>query len=408
MKPLEVVEGPWKDITYDMIVKLPISKIGKESYDSIFMVVDRYSKMVHYYPCRESMTPEDLARLFIDKVWRYHGLPSQTTSDRGTTFGSKFTCSLYSLLGIEPHFSMAYHPKTNALSERANQWVEGYLKSFCNYQQDDWASCLPLAEFAHNNQVNQTTGKTPFQVLYGYEPQWHPELFSPNIPTAPEADTLAQRIKEIWQECMTMLEFNHDLPADETRFKEGDHVWLLATNIKSRRPTKKLDDKKLGPFEILERISDYAYRLKLPPTMRTHDVFHAKLLFPYKSDDNFLRNQPRPPAVVTEEGEEEYKVEKIISWVQDKKGLRYRVHWKAYSNQEDTEERAEKFTKMHELMEDFLKRDPSAPVPNNYQPRSTLRRSPRNIQRSPNQTANSALLVPTPATHLSATPTPSL
>lgn len=69
LKPLPIAEGPWKDITYDMIVKLPISKIRKECYDSIFTVVDRYSKMAHYYPCREAMTSEELAKLFIDKVW---------------------------------------------------------------------------------------------------------------------------------------------------------------------------------------------------------------------------------------------------------------------------------------------------------------------------------------------------
>lgn len=76
LKPLPVAEGPWKDIMYDMIVKLPASKAGKETYDSIFAVVDQYSKMAHYYPCRENMSSEDLAKLVINKVWRYHGLPS--------------------------------------------------------------------------------------------------------------------------------------------------------------------------------------------------------------------------------------------------------------------------------------------------------------------------------------------
>lgn len=345
------------------------------------------------------MNSEDLARLFIDKVWRYHGLPSRTTSDCGTTFNSHFTRSLCQQLGIEPHFSTAYHPETNGQSERANQWVDGYLRSFCNYQQDDWASWLPLAEFAHNNQVNRTTGKTPFQVIYGYEPQWHPELPSDNIATAPEARDLADIIKEIRDECLAMLEHHFHLPHSETRFNKGDYVWLLATNIKSRRPAKKLDDKKMGPFEISEVLSDYAYRLILPATLKIHNVFHAKLLSPYKHNKNFHRNQPRPPPEVTEEGEEEYEVEKILTWVQDDKGLRYWVRWKGYSSQDDTEECAEKFADMHKLMEDFLKRNPAAPIPNNYQPHTSLRRSPRNDQRSPNQTANTASLVATPATH---------
>lgn len=100
LKPLPIAAGPWKDITYKMIVKLPVSKIRKESYDSLFMVIERYSKMAHYYLCKEAMTSEELAKLFIDRVWRYHGLPSRKVSDRGTTFSSKFTCSLYVQLGL--------------------------------------------------------------------------------------------------------------------------------------------------------------------------------------------------------------------------------------------------------------------------------------------------------------------
>lgn len=154
LRPLGVADGPWKDITYNIIVKLPVSRIGKESYDFVFTVDYRYSKMAHYYPCQENMNSEELARLFIDKVWRQHGLLSRTTSNGGTTFNSNFTRDRYKQLGINPHFSMAYHPETNGQSERANQWVKGYLRRFCNYQQDNWATWLPLAEFAHNNQVN--------------------------------------------------------------------------------------------------------------------------------------------------------------------------------------------------------------------------------------------------------------
>lgn len=82
------------------------------------------------------------------------------------------------------------------------------------------------------------------------------------------------------------------------------------------------------------------------------------------------------PPVVTEEGEEECKLEQIVSWIQDPAGLCYQVHWKAYSNQVDMEEPAEKFTDLHELKEDFLKCEPPAPVPANYAPHKTIRQSP--------------------------------
>lgn len=75
-----------------------------------------------------------------------------------------------------------------------------------------------------------------------------------------------------------MLEHHFSSPPEEAHCKKGDNIWLLATSVKSWRPMKKLDNKKLGPFEVSEVISNYAYQLKLPPTMRIHDVFHAKLL----------------------------------------------------------------------------------------------------------------------------------
>ena len=82
---------------------------------------------------------EELAEIFLREIWRLHGLPKKTISDRGTTFNSHFLRALYSKLGIEPAFSMAYHPETNSLAKRTNQWLEGFLRSFCNYKQNDWS-----------------------------------------------------------------------------------------------------------------------------------------------------------------------------------------------------------------------------------------------------------------------------
>src|ERR1051325_6914797 len=135
---------------------------------------------------------------------------------------------------------------------------------------------------------------------------------------------------------------------------------------------KKLDNKKIGPYPITEVISSHAYRLALPKTMRIHDVFHVNLLTPFKEDTDFQRRQIRPPPVITEEGEEEYEVEKIVSWEQTNKGLRYQVRWKGYGPEEDTMERAEKISALPEVMTTFLAEHPNAPVPKNYKrPRRT-------------------------------------
>jgi transposase InsO family protein len=98
-----------------------------EGFDAIFTVVDRFSKMVHYIPTKSTATAVDIANLFVTYVWKLHGLPKKTVSDRGSVFNSKFMKQLYHCLDISPSFSTVYHPQTDGQSERANQVVEMYL-----------------------------------------------------------------------------------------------------------------------------------------------------------------------------------------------------------------------------------------------------------------------------------------
>lgn len=165
---MEVPGAPWEWITYNLIVKLPKSN----GYDSILVVVDRFSKMGHFLPCNKSMTAEQLADLFLAGVWKLHGMPKITTSDRGSAFTSKFLRALYNRLHIEPQFSTTYHLETDRQTERVNQWLEGYLQSFGNTHQNNWAQWLPLSEFVYNNHVNHSTGKAPFKIIYGMTLKW--------------------------------------------------------------------------------------------------------------------------------------------------------------------------------------------------------------------------------------------
>lgn len=150
LKPLEVLEQPWEDISYNMIVKLP--KSG--SFDSILVVVDQFSKLAHLLPCWEAMTAKELAKIFLQQVWKLHGMLKTTVSDRGTTFQSNFLQELYKLLHIKPKFSTAFQPKMDSQMERVNRWLEGYLRVYINFRQDDWCHWLPIAEFVYNNSVN--------------------------------------------------------------------------------------------------------------------------------------------------------------------------------------------------------------------------------------------------------------
>lgn len=94
----------------DFVVKLPETPRG---YDSILVLVDRLSKMVHLVPCKETATALDLARMFRDSVWRLHGLPRQIITDRGALFIAHFWSALCRLIGIEHGKSTAFHPQSD-------------------------------------------------------------------------------------------------------------------------------------------------------------------------------------------------------------------------------------------------------------------------------------------------------
>jgi hypothetical protein len=86
LQPIPLPMAPWLEITYDLIVGLPVS----EGYDAIFTVVDRLTKMVHFIPTTSKATAVDVANLFVNFVWKLHGLPRKTISDRGPNFNAKF------------------------------------------------------------------------------------------------------------------------------------------------------------------------------------------------------------------------------------------------------------------------------------------------------------------------------
>ncbi|MBW0561442.1 hypothetical protein O181_101157, partial [Austropuccinia psidii MF-1] len=147
LKPLPIPNGPWICLSMDFITQLPLSN----SFDSILVIVDRFSKMAVFIPTMSSITSLDLAHLFIKNIFSKHGLPLSIVSDRGSLFVSSFWTNLCQQLKISRDLSTAYHPETDGQTERVNQILEQYLRMYVSYHQDDWNTWLPLAEFAYNN-----------------------------------------------------------------------------------------------------------------------------------------------------------------------------------------------------------------------------------------------------------------
>src|ERR1700734_1383006 len=151
--PSEIPSTNWQWILVDLIGPLP--KSG--GHDAIMVVVNYLSKMGHFIPCSTTLTAEGAARIYVDNVFKTHGLSESITSDRGPQFVLSFAQGFATMLGIERRLSTAYHPQTDGQTERVNQEVEQYLRRFVNYEQDDWAEWLPLAEFTYNDHVSSST-----------------------------------------------------------------------------------------------------------------------------------------------------------------------------------------------------------------------------------------------------------
>ena len=161
LKPLPISSRPWTDVTLDFVTGLLISN----GYNAILIVVDRLTKERHYisYTTDENgITTEATAQLLLQNVWKLHGLLSSLTSDRGPQFISGVWKNLCKILCISANLSTSFHPETDGQSEIANQEMERHLRTFVNYQQDDWVDKLTMAEFAANNNNSLSTKLSPF------------------------------------------------------------------------------------------------------------------------------------------------------------------------------------------------------------------------------------------------------
>ncbi|KAJ8507721.1 hypothetical protein ONZ45_g9939 [Pleurotus djamor] len=266
LRQLPVPSRPWDSISMDFIEKLPPS-LG---FDSILVVVDRLSKQGVFIPCHNTITSEGLAKLFVMHIFSKHGVPQHVTSDRGSEFVLRFFQSLGKALKIELHFTSGYHPEGDGQTERTNQTLEQYLRIYCNYQQDNWAELLPLAEFTYNNAPHSTIGVSPFFANKGYNPsiaiQAELDLSSP------QAQTYVSNLEDVHAELRrTMAEAQawYQGPADKRRspqpdFKIGDEVFLKSKFFKVTCHSKKLANKNLGPYKILERVGYSSFLIQLP------------------------------------------------------------------------------------------------------------------------------------------------
>ncbi|KAL5538163.1 hypothetical protein UlMin_045629 [Ulmus minor] len=253
-KTLAMLEGRffWPDLSMDFVLGLPRTQRG---VDSIFVVVDRYSKMAHFLPCKKTADASFVAHLFFREIVRLHGVPKSITSDRDVRFMNHFWKELWRRFQTKLQFSSSHHPQTDGQTEVVNRTLGSMLR------------CLP----------NQTIDLITL-------PQYK----------STSAATLAEQIANLHSEVHQKLEANnlkYKAAADRHRrfkaFQEGDLVMVFLRRERFPVGTySKLSARKIGPCRILRKISDNAYAIALPVGMQISNVFNVADLYEYHPPDD--------------------------------------------------------------------------------------------------------------------------
>ena len=351
---IESPSGPWSLINMDFVTALPPG--GKNKYDSVLVVVDRFSRRKRFLLTHANATAPLTARLFFEGILREHGVPTGIITDRDKLFVSEFWKSLAGLCGFKLKLSTAYHPQTDGLAERSIQSLEDMLRRFCAFNPEwedsegitrDWTDLLPALEFAINSVPNASSGKSPFVLERGYNPKNVYSLVTSKLPTsitAPATEVFAQAIANAHSRAQECIQASVD--AAKTRwdqkhvtppFKIGDLVFVSTVHFRFGNSSK-LTTPYVGPFAITHMVGTNAARVALTaPYDRKHNVFPVSLLKLYRDNDpQRFPNRPKVPFPRPDiiDNEPEWELEAILDdrtrRVKGKQVREFKVSWKGF------------------------------------------------------------------------------
>ncbi|GJT51236.1 retrotransposon protein, putative, ty3-gypsy subclass [Tanacetum coccineum] len=288
----EIPQWKWDNITMDFVTKLPKSSQG---YDTIWVIVDRLTKSAIFIPMKETDPLEKLARMYLKEVVTRHGIPVSIICDRDPRFASNFWRSLQKALGTSLDMSMAYHPQTDGQSERTIQTLEDMLRACVIDFGNGWVKHFPLVEFSYNNSYHASIKAAPFEALYGRKCRspvcWaevgEVQLTGPEI--VQETTEKIIQVKQRMQAARDRQKSYADLKRKPMEFEVGDKVMLKVSPWKGVvrfGKRGKLNPRFVGPFKVIKRVGDVAYKLELPEELsRVHNTFHVSNLKKCHADE---------------------------------------------------------------------------------------------------------------------------
>ncbi|KAG4058525.1 hypothetical protein PC123_g6507 [Phytophthora cactorum] len=274
LEPLSITDERWQSISMDFITDLPRTK---RDVDSIWVVVDRLTKRCRFVPTTKTVTAEGVARLFIDNIWKHHGIPKSIVSYRDRKFVSAFWKHVFKSVGTKLNMTVAHRAQGDGQTERMNRTLEEYLRCFVGIMQDDWDVHLTNAEFAVSSVVNSSTKLAPFEADLGYIPRNPLQLAADQlskVPRSRQAVEFHERQAMILLRCREALAQAHERMKDmydrnraEKIFEVGDRVYLSTQNLDPKHTglpaSTKFGPKWIGPYTVVRKVHNHAYELNI-------------------------------------------------------------------------------------------------------------------------------------------------
>jgi hypothetical protein len=161
LHPLNIPEWKWEEIGMDFITGLPRTSKG---YDSIWVIMDRLTKVAHFIPVKTTYKCGQLAELYMARIVSLHGVPKKIVLDRGSQFTSRLWKSFHEKMDTKLKYSSAYHPQTDGQTERTNQVLEDMLRA-CALQHGSSGIRVYLMLSSHIYQASLKMSL--FETLYG-------------------------------------------------------------------------------------------------------------------------------------------------------------------------------------------------------------------------------------------------
>ncbi|KAG3029210.1 hypothetical protein PC121_g16654 [Phytophthora cactorum] len=284
----------------DFITDLPRTK---RDVDSIWVVVDRLTKRCHFVPTTKKVTTEGVARLFIDHIWKLHGMPTNIVSDRDRKYVSKFWQHVFKSIGTKLSMTVAHRAQCDGQTERMNRTLEEYFRCIFGPLEDDWDVHLAIAEFAVNSTVNSSTNLALFEADIGYIPLNPLQLAAEQLEHVPRSRrgtefhehqaAILLRCREALAQAQERMRDVYDRNRVEQQFDVGDRMYLSTQQLDPKHTdlpnSTKFGPKRIGPYRVVRKVHNHAYELNIQAGNKLHPVFNTGSLKNYKDPARLSR-----------------------------------------------------------------------------------------------------------------------